>query len=638
MKFLDFMDKRTDPFIQLTLADLARTLAHDNKLRVDFSFHSYCQKQAARITISHYWAKLPDEARIDGMKSDVYLRAFGNMHFTDMNSLWAFAAGLNGARLPSFLKQVFCLLEDWRLESLCTAKRPGMAEAFHFRYSAFHRRFRERFGFHKSREDWADMIFCAVYLQLIGRPVAFPAALANIKPAIRQTANAASALRTTQDAAELAISLSNALCKYKTIIRDMSAGYFTFADHSPADPSSALAVVRPPLSSTSSENVKNKEEKQAAAEKMPARQREQKQSGDNFLQFDLTKGKKTNLVGGEPSSLETSGQVSANARGSALDTDRKDYGNEPEQAGIRTSPFKKKASGKTFGEPGTLHRFAKAVPRRPRKPSSDEQKNYQAMASAVSPIQKRLERTIQKTIEQKQNEPMSDLLFGRLSRRRLLSLFTNEQPRLFYKKNVNFSRLPDAAFSLLVDCSASMADKIDETKAGLILFHETLRRLKLPHTVTGFWEDAICADKDLQTNILFQVIAFSESLTKNSGRTILQLQPEEDNRDGFVIRLAARDLLKRDEKRKVMIIFTDGEPSAYGYTDNAAIIDTYNAVSRARKQGIEVIGIFLSNGEQQDKEKQTMKMIYGRECLIIPRIADIPYTLSPLLKKVLLLS
>ncbi len=71
-------------------------------------------------------------------------------------------------------------------------------------------------------------------------------------------------------------------------------------------------------------------------------------------------------------------------------------------------------------------------------------------------------------MEQKKIQPRSDLLIGRLNKK-LLRYYTDEHPRLFYKKQ-NPSTEIDAAFSLLVDCSASMFDKMDETKRGIALF------------------------------------------------------------------------------------------------------------------------------------------------------------------------
>ena len=50
----------------------------------------------------------------------------------------------------------------------------------------------------------------------------------------------------------------------------------------------------------------------------------------------------------------------------------------------------------------------------------------------------------------------------------------DDNPRVFYKKN-HESKEIDAVFTLLVDCSASMYNKMDETKRGIVLFHEVLK-------------------------------------------------------------------------------------------------------------------------------------------------------------------
>src|SRR5699024_11706010 len=97
---------------------------------------------------------------------------------------------------------------------------------------------------------------------------------------------------------------------------------------------------------------------------------------------------------------------------------------------------------------------------------------------------------------------------------------------------------------------------------------------------------------------------FQDNLHSNTGATIMQLEAEEDNRDGFSIRLAAEKLLKRREKNKFLLVFSDGEPAAMNYNQNG-IVDTNVAVAEARKKGLEVVGKFLAdgeNGEQEDRK------------------------------------
>src|SRR5699024_11634590 len=116
------------------------------------------------------------------------------------------------------------------------------------------------------------------------------------------------------------------------------------------------------------------------------------------------------------------------------------------------------------------------------------------------------------------------------------------------------------------------------------------------HSIGGFWEDASGRNADYQQSYFHQVHCFEASPYANTCAAIMQLKPEEDNRDGFSIRVAGRELLKRQEKNKFLLVFTDGEPAAFNYEENG-IVDTNMAVTEASKQGIDVIGTFLADGE-----------------------------------------
>ncbi len=162
--------------------------------------------------------------------------------------------------------------------------------------------------------------------------------------------------------------------------------------------------------------------------------------------------------------------------------------------------------------------------------------------------------------------------------------------RACFTKNGEPTRRFDAVFGLLVDCSASMHDKMEEMKTGLVLCHEVLKTLRVPHQIVGFWEDANEAAASRQPNYLQMAVSFHRSLEPSSGPAILQLEPHEDNRDGLAIRWMTEQLLKRPEAQKVLLVFSDGEPAAYGYEQNG-IIDTHEAVAEARRRGIEVVNL-----------------------------------------------
>lgn len=179
-----------------------------------------------------------------------------------------------------------------------------------------------------------------------------------------------------------------------------------------------------------------------------------------------------------------------------------------------------------------------------------------------------------------------------------------------------------------------MQDKMEETKRGIILFHEALKSVKVPHEITGFWEDAGEASDSDQPNYFKKVVDFSSSLQANSGAEIMQLNAEEDNRDGYAIRIISESLYQRLEQQKFLLIFSDGEPAAYGYSQNG-IIDTHEAVQEVRKRGVEVFNIFLSQNGVGEEQRKVFQNIYGSYSLIAPSIEKLPDMLFPLLRKLL---
>ena len=171
-----------------------------------------------------------------------------------------------------------------------------------------------------------------------------------------------------------------------------------------------------------------------------------------------------------------------------------------------------------------------------------------------------------------------------------------------------------------------MYDKMEQTKLGITLFHEALKSVNVAHEVIGFWEDTNDATKEKQPNYFKPVIEFSTSLRNLSGPEIMQLQPEEDNRDGYAIRLMTDRLMTRFENQKFLLVFSDGEPAAFGYEQNG-IVDTHEAVLQARKKGIDVINIFLSNSEIEESQKKILHDIYGNFSILVSNIEELPNVL-----------
>ena len=67
-----------------------------------------------------------------------------------------------------------------------------------------------------------------------------------------------------------------------------------------------------------------------------------------------------------------------------------------------------------------------------------------------------------------------------------------------------------------MDGSASMQDKLDETKKAVLLFHDVLRQLKISHEIVLHYEDAFEASETMQPNT-FEWIHKLEDGAKDSG-------------------------------------------------------------------------------------------------------------------------
>ncbi|UUZ94662.1 hypothetical protein LJK87_09115 [Paenibacillus sp. P25] len=181
-----------------------------------------------------------------------------------------------------------------------------------------------------------------------------------------------------------------------------------------------------------------------------------------------------------------------------------------------------------------------------------------------------------------------------------------------------------------------MFDKMEQVKLGVTLFHETLKTLRVPHEIIGFWEEADRVTPESVPNV-FQVIAdFASCFQERTGPKILRLEPEQDNRDGYAIRVMTERLQRRTERQKVLMIFTDGEPSASEYHEEG-IVDTSEAVLQARRRGVDVISLFLGRGDSvRDTEIVAMRNLYGRGCVLVPDVGGLGAGLAPVLKRSLL--
>jgi nitric oxide reductase activation protein len=635
-KFIQFNDEKIDSFLFMEMADLAKTLSKNGDMDLKYGPHSYLDVSDATVYISHFWDHRTKEEELHGLKSDIFLRSIGSLHHTDFDEVVNYIKKVKKTSVPSFAKQLFMLAEDIRLEELCKSKRPGTKKVFATRRNIYRKYFQAQLNVNKVKSVFIDALFNSIYLLLNAQsPLEDPAMINEdidmAMPFIHRQLTRFFEVSSTKEVVAICLQIVEVV--EEIVEKDMLNEYFHLPenvyDKKESDRGQTFDDLKrqDPLANDDILEEESTGEEEVIDEEFRTWHRETSDKGESFLQFDLDQGSQSDILGDGVREGDEGDQAMAMVQGSSQETKNNDY-NSLEAA----QKEKEEMDGGSEADYGKENKFAYPIFLSPEIPTSDDKREYFSNKTLVTTQQKKLKKMIEKTLEHKKIQPRSDLHFGRLNNK-LLRFITDENPRLFYKKQ-NPSTEIDAVFSLLVDCSASMYDKMDETKFGITLFHESLKSVRVPHEVVGFWEDTNEATVKKQPNYLKPVLDFRSSLKPNSGPEIMQLQPEEDNRDGFAIRLMTERILKRSEKQKFLLVFSDGEPAAMGYEQNG-IVDTHEAVLDARKQGIEVINVFLSNGEIDEGQRRTIQNIYGNFSILVSNVEELPDVLFPLLRKLL---
>lgn len=206
----------------------------------------------------------------------------------------------------------------------------------------------------------------------------------------------------------------------------------------------------------------------------------------------------------------------------------------------------------------------------------------------------------------------------------------------------------DTAVALLWDCSGSMRRSSDPgSKSALarlaaIAFHESLCTAHIAHEVLGFntgggvpdglrdrVQQAKRSGDDLkrfsrlaQTDKRMVFVPFGSM----DGRALCFIDGNYANRDGECVLWAAKRLAARPERRKVLIVGSDGLPSGaiYDYTEQKYL---QTVVRDIITSGIETFGLGIMD--------ESVKHYYP-EWALIRRAADIPAVVLGVLSKILL--
>lgn len=625
-RFIKFNDEQLDAKQVMMLQDLARLLLKNEQAHVKIQKFPYYDPINHTLITSSFWSHRSKEIESTGLKSDVLLATYGYQMMDEkiVNEV----IHNREFQHPKFFQQLFKLLEDKRVLNTIVQLRPSTKPIIQMRNEVRLNYTRTQIKVYKTKTTFTDLLF--LYLEASFLTENFYD-VPQIHPQIDDVLNHMYQYlpnffynETSEDNMYLA---ERIMYQIDGILKeDMLNEYY----HLPKKVYEAIQELNfEDLTRTDASNSDGQSDEQndeeVVSEEMESNNQDSASEGGAYLEMELHEGENSDVMGDNDTARE----------GDASD----DMTDMQTKKGKGSTDNVEDDEGGSVGhnQAFALKGINQNVEIKWNIPDIEPQyiNDYHNVESEVQFETKDLIQIIKKTIDREYQDERRNLTKGRLQKN-LLNWFIDDQYKLFYKKQ-DLSQSFDATFTLLVDASASMQDKMEETIKGVVLFHETLKSLNVKHEILAFNEDAFDADDANQPNIIDEIISYDRSTLEKDGPRIMALEPQDDNRDGVAIRIGSERLMRRSHNQRFLIVFSDGEPSAYNYSQDG-ILDTYEAVETARKMGIEVFNVFLSQEPITEDIEQTIHNIYGQYAIFVEGVENLPSHLSPLLKKLLLKS
>ncbi|RAZ79015.1 vWA domain-containing protein [Planococcus halotolerans] len=583
-RFIQFNNETIDTKMLYRMEMLAGALADAPYLKVTTRKLIEFRPTESSVSVSVFWRHRTKYTEQQGYLSDVYLLSAGfwrNFGLSAWKDLIAEQSPVSSLR-----RQLLLCAEEFRLSEKIIKERPGTAAAFAVREQVYREYHQDQFNQNLKKGFLADAFLNAAYLSL--RDI--ETEMDNEWGAVLLIWKGLFDARSTADSAAIVEQMTGRL-EY-LLKNDMVHTYYTFGD---------AADKAPPFhyhEGIEAEKTEEQEEIETIEEWFNTWHRENEMTDTPAMEFELERGDSQLATGGR----EEAGadEVKQTGRGDSSGDHLED--NDEEDREMESGP--KKAGGK-FGranEQVVYHeqRLLAHV---------DHSRQIADWRRKQAPYVRALLKELKKRITQRHQDYRANLNAGRLSKN-LLPLALEERPKPFYRKSAPSKEL-DAVFCLLIDGSASMVDKLDETKQAVLLFHDVLRGLGIPHEIVLFYEDAYEASDTEQPNYFEWMHKFEDGM-RDHAQEIVSFEAHEDNRDGFAIRWMTDRVKRRREKHRFLLVFSDGEPSAYNYAENG-VVDTANSVAEAKKEGVELLHLFLSSEPITEEQAAFYRMMYGNK-------------------------
>ncbi len=599
-RFIQFNDETVDAKTLLLYERLGRALADAPFLELTERKLLEFRPKEGVVSMSVFWRHRTEEVIHAGRLSDIYLLTAGYWKYFSVKSWISFTKKYNSHPLRKFASELLLMLEEFRLIDMITNERQGTATAFEIRREAYvhfhHGVLSSNMQKHLLSDAMMNQLFVSLHEGLFAEtsidwdPIDF-----GLIQSILQRAYDS---KSTEDNTFIADRIVGIVERF--IDKDLVHQYYSAGDSLTEE-----NIVFHYHEGMANADKGEEEPKETIEEVFRSWHRESESESGVHLEFELEHGRSGKSDANDATPGNEDAEIEETGSGESEGNDKDRWTDDMSDKTDKRDP--KIKAGKMFGK-----EHLNVVYEERRVEVIDGLENRQKLTvwrEKQKPYVRSFVEEMKKRIDLKQDSKRMRLMKGRLSTK-LTTMVVDERPKPFYRKNAPSVKL-DAVFGLLVDGSASMLDKLDETKQAVLLFHDVLRQLGVSHEISSYYEDAYQATKEVQPNVFGLMHTFTDR-NKDNGLSILSFDANEDNRDGFAIRWMANQLTARPEKHKFLLVFSDGEPSAFGY-DRNGILDTAEAVMEAEKKGVSVIHLFLSTEEPTVDQKALFTMMFGNK-------------------------
>lgn len=236
-------------------------------------------------------------------------------------------------------------------------------------------------------------------------------------------------------------------------------------------------------------------------------------------------------------------------------------------------------------------------------------------------ISKKLQRSlIQKLNDQQRGGKQTGLVMGR--RLDAHALCRNDG-KVFYKNNLP-NEAPRLSVGLLLDESGSMScgDRSTYARAAAIILYDFCQSLNIPIMIYGH-------SASYGNGVDLYSYAEFDSIDRDDKFRLMDISARSSNRDGAALRFVAEQLSKRPEEVRILMLLSDGQPAASGYSGTAAEEDLRGIKQEYTRKGI----LFIAAAIGEDKPN--IERIYGDSFLDITDLNQLPMKLTAVIKRFL---